>query len=171
MKERRLVIFNSPIGWIGICHLDMILQRVRIGYDSADALCRKFRETAIGPSAPNEKEKRLIKVFQNYLDGKTVDFMNVEIDTSDLTPFQKSVVHACRQIPSGVTVSYGVLAASVGRPGAARAVGTVMRKNAFPIIVPCHRVVAASGLGGYSGPKGVSTKVHLQAVEKVTVNG
>ena len=171
MKERRLVIFDSPIGWIGICHLDMVLERVRIGYDNADALCSKFRKSAIGPSQPNGKEKRLIKVFQNYFDGRTVDFMKVEIDTAGLTPFQQSVVQACRQIPSGVTVSYGELAASVGRPGAARAVGTVMRKNAFPIIVPCHRVVAASGLGGYSGPKGVSTKVDLQAVEKVTVTG
>ena len=88
-----------------------------------------------------------------------------------MTVFQKSVVAACRRIPSGDTISYGGLAAQIGRPGAARAVGTVMRKNAFPIIVPCHRVVAAGGLGGFTGPQGVSTKVQLQAVEKIRVAG
>ncbi len=165
----RLVVFDSPIGWIGISHCDLVVQRVRIGHSSEEEVCAKFRISQLGPSDPNRQELALIKTFERYFDGQAVNFLSMKIANEDMTEFQKSVVAACRRIPFGDTISYGGLAAQVGRSGAARAVGTVMRKNAFPIIVPCHRVVAASGLGGFTGPQGVSTKVTLQAVEKAGV--
>ncbi len=73
---------------------------------------------------------------------------------------------ACRRIPWGQTRSYAQLAAVAGRPGAARAVGSVMAKNRVPLVVPCHRVIASSGqLGGYSAPQGLSLKRRLLAME------
>ncbi len=165
----RLVVFNSPIGWIGISHQDLVLKRIRIGHANRSELCRAFRESQLGPSAPDQREKALIETFVSYFAGDPEDFLTVKINIDGMTEFQKSVVEACRRIPSGETISYGGLADQVGRSGAARAVGTVMRKNAFPIVVPCHRVVAAGGLGGFSGPQGVTTKVQLQAVEKMKV--
>ncbi len=168
-QSLRLVVFDSPIGWIGISHRNLVIERVRIGHTSKEDVCATFRADQIGPSAPDKRERSLIKTFERYLTGEPTDFLSFEIANEDMTAFQKSVVEACRRIPAGDTISYGGLAAKVGRPGAARAVGTVMRKNAFPIIVPCHRVVAASGLGGFTGPQGVSTKVQLQAVEKTGV--
>jgi len=170
-NEQRLIVFDSPIGWIGIHHCDLVLQRVRIGHPSREDACAKFRASQLGPSKPNRDEADLITMFDRYLAGAPTDFLPIEIADDELTEFQKTVVEACRQIPSGDTISYGGLAAQIGRPGAARAVGTVMRKNKFPIIVPCHRVVAAGGLGGFTGPQGVSTKVKLQALEKVGVAG
>lgn len=167
----RLIVFDSPIGWIGISHCDLVLERVRIGHASKEKVCSEFRASQLGPSDPNRQERELIKTFEGYFAGEATDFLGIEIANGNMTEFQNSVVEACRRIPSGDTISYGGLAAQVGRPGAARAVGTVMRRNLFPIIVPCHRVVAAGGLGGFTGPQGVSTKVQLQAVEKIGVAG
>ncbi|MBN2152266.1 MAG: methylated-DNA--[protein]-cysteine S-methyltransferase [Candidatus Lokiarchaeota archaeon] len=67
------------------------------------------------------------------------------------TPFARKVVEALRSTKAGETTTYAELAAKAGAPGAARAVGNVMRRNPFPIVIPCHRVVSRSGLGGYSG--------------------
>ena len=83
-----------------------------------------------------------------------------------LTAFQESVVLAIRAVGYGQTVSYGELAELAGYPRAARAVGTVMSTNPFPILIPCHRVVASGGkLGGYSAPQGLSLKESLLAME------
>ena len=74
-----------------------------------------------------------------------------KLDLTDCTPFQLKVYAALREVPAGKTVTYGELAKRAGYPGAARAVGTAMKKNRLPIVIPCHRVVPASGgLGEYS---------------------
>ncbi|MBL8695297.1 MAG: methylated-DNA--[protein]-cysteine S-methyltransferase [Planctomycetes bacterium] len=67
------------------------------------------------------------------------------------TEFEKRVLRALAQIPYGTVATYGELAARAGSPGAARAIGRVMARNRIPIVLPCHRVVAASGLGGFAG--------------------
>jgi methylated-DNA-[protein]-cysteine S-methyltransferase len=87
-----------------------------------------------------------------------------------LSDFQRAVVGHCRRIPPGQTLTYGQLAARVGRPRAARAVGRVMATNRFPLIVPCHRVVAAGGvLGGFSAPQGLAMKKRLLAAEAASI--
>ena len=83
--------------------------------------------------------------------------------------FRQLVLRAALQIPYGTVVSYGELAATVGSPRAARAVGGALAANPMPVIIPCHRIVAASGsLTGYSGPGGISMKrllLNLEAAE------
>lgn len=79
------------------------------------------------------------------------------------TSFQRDVWAALREIPYGTTVTYATLAGRIGRPSAHRAVGCANGRNRIPIIVPCHRVVASSGLGGYAG--GLSLKRQLLAIE------
>jgi methylated-DNA-[protein]-cysteine S-methyltransferase len=80
--------------------------------------------------------------------------------------FTRRVYDLLRKVPYAATVTYGDLAAQAGSPGAARAVGQVMASNPLPIVVPCHRVIAANGgLGGYSGGSGVGTKSWLLAFE------
>lgn len=109
---------------------------------------------------------RVAKLLQRFAEGERVEFDDVPVSLIGMTGFQKQVVAACRAIPWGDTVSYGELAANVGHPGAARAVGTVMRKNRVPLIIPCHRVLAAGGqLGGYSAPSGLDMKRRLLALE------
>lgn len=84
-------------------------------------------------------------------------------DHRHLPPFLAEVLTALRSVPAGQTVSYGDLAAVVGRPRAARAVGLAMRRNPTPMLVPCHRVVASNGLGGFT--PGLALKRRLLALE------
>jgi O-6-methylguanine DNA methyltransferase len=96
------------------------------------------------------------------------DFADVELDLSELTPFGRALAHTLRAVPRGEVVTYGELAALAGHPGAARAAGTFCAQNRLAIFVPCHRVVAAGGLGGY-GSLGGSYKRRLLALENVTL--
>ncbi len=109
------------------------------------------------------RARRLLCKFAN---GEAVSFDAINICLEGRTPFQQKVVRRCRQICWGKTLSYGELAAKCGSPRAARAVGSVMRTNRHPLIVPCHRVIAAKGeIGGYSARDGVATKRLLLARE------
>ena len=109
-EPARLVVFDSPIGWIGISHCDLVVQRVRIGHATKDKVCAKFRMSQLGPSDPNRQERTLIKTFERYFEGAATDFLSIKIANDGMTEFQKSVVAACRRIPSGDTISYGGLA-------------------------------------------------------------
>jgi len=102
--------------------------------------------------------------FVAYLGGADVRFDDVALDLGGCTPFQLAVAHSLRTIPRGQVVSYAELAALAGYPGAQRAVGTCCARNRFAFLLPCHRVVAAGGLGGY-GSTGVAIKRRLLALE------
>ncbi len=118
-------------------------------------------------SPPRELEPdELVARFQAFFAGDDPGFDDVEIDLEWATEFQRAVAEALRRVPRGEVVSYGELAALAGYPGAARAAGTFCAHNRFMLIVPCHRVVGASGLGGY-GSAGVGTKRRLLALEGV----
>lgn len=101
-----------------------------------------------------------------YFRGEQVAFDDVELDLEDATPFQRAVVDALRGVPRGETVTYGELATLAGHPNAYRAAGSVCASNRFPIVVPCHRVVSANGIGPY-GPSGTEYKRRLLALEGV----
>ena len=94
------------------------------------------------------------------------DLTGVALDDSALGDFEKRVHALVRRIPPGHTTTYGALALELGEPGAARAVGQAMGHNPFPVVVPCHRVLAADGsLGGFSAAGGVTTKQRLLQIE------
>jgi methylated-DNA-[protein]-cysteine S-methyltransferase len=116
----------------------------------------------------DELMPELAQALRRYAKGEPVDF-DVRLDCRGAADFHVEVWHACRQVPYGRTVSYRELAARAGRPGAARAVGTAMRGNRFPLVVPCHRVLRSDGgLGGYSGPGGTAFKQRLLEMEQAT---
>jgi methylated-DNA-[protein]-cysteine S-methyltransferase len=104
--------------------------------------------------------ERFVRFFAGERDG----FLDVEIDLDEATPFQRAVAEALRRIPYGDVVTYGELAALAGHPGAQRAVGSFCAHNRFAIVVPCHRVVAADGIGPY-GSLGTDYKRRLLALE------
>jgi methylated-DNA-[protein]-cysteine S-methyltransferase len=84
----------------------------------------------------------------------------------DVPEFHRRVYDVARAIPPGETLSYGEVAARLGEPAAAQAVGRALGRNPFPIVVPCHRVVAANGaLHGFSAPGGIETKRRMLAIE------
>jgi methylated-DNA-[protein]-cysteine S-methyltransferase len=101
-----------------------------------------------------------------FFAGEDARFDDVELDLDWCTPFQRAVVDVLRGLERGELVTYGELAALAGHPGAQRAAGTFCARNRFPIFVPCHRVVAAEGLGSY-GSLGVDYKRRLLALEGV----
>jgi methylated-DNA-[protein]-cysteine S-methyltransferase len=106
----------------------------------------------------------LAQRLRQYFGGEQDDFADIEVDLSWMTPFQLAVAQALRAIPYGEAVTYGELAALAGHPNAQRAVGTFCAHNRFGIVVPCHRVVAADGLGSY-GSLGTEYKRRLLALE------
>jgi methylated-DNA-[protein]-cysteine S-methyltransferase len=105
------------------------------------------------------------RAIELHLAGKPQDFSGVPLDYSGLPAFYARVYAASRAVPSGERVGYGELAARVGSPGAARAVGQAMAKNPFFVVVPCHRVTSESALGGFSAPGGDVTKRRMLEIE------
>lgn len=102
---------------------------------------------------------------RSYLAGKSKK-IDIPVDMSGMTEFQRQVLGAVSHVPRGRHITYGELAQRIGRPRAARAVGRALGSNPIPIVIPCHRVLAADGsLGGYSGRGGVRTKRALLQLE------
>ncbi len=133
----------------------------------ATCLPRNTRDDAIeavdgfdlGESRKDEFIQVLNMVFDIY-DGKPgIDIHTIRLDLSDLTPKQVAVYKATMNIPYGKTQPYGIVAEYAGLPRAARFVGTVMAENRLAPIVPCHRVVSSTGIGGYGG--GIVHKVEF----------
>ena len=110
----------------------------------------------------------LVARLRAFFAGDAVDFADVELDLDEYTPFHRACADVMRAVPRGEVVTYGELAALAGAPGAARAAGTFCARNRLSVFVPCHRVVAAGGLGGY-GSLGASYKRRLLALENVAV--
>jgi methylated-DNA-[protein]-cysteine S-methyltransferase len=112
--------------------------------------------------------ERLVHRFRAYFEGVAVDFADVDVDDEGWTQFQRDIVAAMRRVPFGEVVSYSDLARLAGHPRAQRAAGTVCAGNRFPLVVPCHRIVSAGGLGSYPG-LGVDYKRRMLALEGVTL--
>jgi methylated-DNA-[protein]-cysteine S-methyltransferase len=112
----------------------------------------------------NELVPEVLRKLHSYFAGERVDFAGVPLDEDWGTPFQAALARALRAVPWGEVVSYGELSDRAGRARAARAAGTFCAENRFSLFVPCHRVVSASGIGGY-GSLGVEYKRRLLALE------
>jgi methylated-DNA-[protein]-cysteine S-methyltransferase len=110
----------------------------------------------------------LVARLRVFFAGEPTDFADVDVDLDGLSPFGRACAAVMRSLPRGEVVTYGELAALAGAPGAARAAGTFCARNHLSIIVPCHRVVAAGGIGGY-GSLGEQYKRRLLALEGVTL--
>lgn len=113
--------------------------------------------TLAGPGAHirNGSVPEVARRIAAYWEGERVSFDDVDVDLEWATPLQQAIGEALRRVPYGETVTYGELAARAGRPQAPRAGGTFCSHNRLPLIFPCHRVVAAGGIGGYGllGPE------------------
>jgi methylated-DNA-[protein]-cysteine S-methyltransferase len=166
------VVFSSEIGWIALAWRGSKLAQVSFAHPSPAAAMQRIDVVpGIEPSDLDDAPawiQNLAANLQRYVTGEKVSFGKVPLDMDDATEFQRRIQDACRAIPRGRVLSYGELATAAGSPGAARAVGSAMRTNRFPLVVPCHRVVAAGGnLGGFSCPQGIDIKRKLLALEGV----
>jgi len=117
--------------------------------------------------APPDDVAAAIAAITTLLEGEHPDLSVIALDTSRVPAFARQVYEVARTIAPGETLTYGEIAARMGAPGEARAVGQALGRNPFPLIVPCHRVVAAGGkTGGFSARGGVATKLRLLEIER-----
>ena len=117
-------------------------------------------------SAPPPDIQQAIDGMAALLRGERIDLSFVALDLEAVPEFHRRVYEITRMIPPGATLSYGEIASRLGERDAARAVGQALGRNPFPIVVPCHRVVASGGkTGGFSAPGGASTKLRMLAIE------
>ncbi len=122
----------------------------------------ELARAGLGPEVqPPGEIARVAAALRAHVAGRPQDFSAAPLDLRAAPPFLVGVWRAARAIPPGQTLTYGELAARVGSPGAARAVGQAMARNPWPIVVPCHRVFARSGFGAYSAASGLDTKLRL----------
>ena len=131
-------------------------------------LAHDFHFGGVSDTVSGTGSDELITRFQAFLSGEDVSFADVSIDLDWTTPLQRALLGVLRAVPRGEVVSYGELAALAGRPSAPRAAGALCSANRFAFVVPCHRVVAAHGIGGY-GSAGVDVKRRLLALEGVVL--
>ena len=129
-----------------------------------ETLRRRFPQAR--ESVPTSRIEAVIGAMVALLSGSRADLSEVELDLSAASDFERQVYAAARAIPVGETRTYGELAAAIGAPEAAQAVGRALGRNPCPIIVPCHRILAADGKsGGFSAPGGASTKLKMLEIE------
>jgi methylated-DNA-[protein]-cysteine S-methyltransferase len=166
---RGFAFFETAIGICGIAWAACAIRAVQLPEGSATAtrqrLARRF-PTAHELDPPPEVQ-RAIDLIRDQIAGTVRDLRVVALDMDDLPPFERRVYEVAREIPSGSTLTYGEVAARIGEPQSSREVGQALGRNPFPIVVPCHRVLAAGGRpGGFSARGGVATKLRLLEIEK-----
>jgi methylated-DNA-[protein]-cysteine S-methyltransferase len=149
------ILLNTPIGEIGIVAEDDRVQRIYLPGNSTGLLADSAKVSG--------RVGALVSQLEAYFAGTPQTF-DLGVLAVCGTPFQQRVRQLCAEIPLGETRCYAELAESAASPRAARAVGSVMAGNPYAIIIPCHRVLSTTGLGGYAG--GLAAKRWLLAHEQ-----
>jgi len=174
MTTTHFTLFETSIGLCGLAWRDEIIVGVQLPEGGADQsrarLRRRFPD--LTDAEPTPLVDDLIARIRALLDGQPVDLTDAPVDMSVFEPFSRQVYEIARAIPPGQAMTYGEIAERLGDKLLARDVGQAMGKNPYPIIIPCHRVVAAGGkLGGFSARGGATTKQKLLAIEGYAPGG
>jgi len=153
------LIFNTPLGWMGILGSGKGLRELVLPQPSPEQALYLLSEFALKCHTQTLSEAEpnyfgvLPEKIKHYLGGKPVSFPD-KLDLSLASPFQKGVWGVTQSIPYGETRTYAWVAGKIGMPKAARAVGQALARNPLSIIIPCHRVICSDGsLGGFSDGK------------------
>lgn len=164
-----IAFFATALGDCGIAWSDRAIVGVQLPERTAGATRSRLRRrfpSAADMSPPPHAASAIHEIVA-LLSGEPRDLSDIPVDMHGVPPFNRRVYEVARTIAPGDTLTYGELAARLGDPGAARAVGQALGENPFPIVVPCHRVLAAGGrAGGFSGGAGVPTKLRMLAIER-----
>jgi len=164
-------VFDTALGPCGILWSERGIAAVQLPEYSRDATRDRLlhRHAGAEQATPPPTIAKAIAGIQALLGGdRSVDFSGVPLDTDALPAFHRRVYGVISRLKPGETMTYGAIASELdaGPDGDARAVGYALGKNPIPVIIPCHRVVAANGkLGGFSAPGGRETKLKLLAIE------
>ena len=174
MTAHGFALFDTSIGRCGIAWSARGVAGVRLPEAREIAtrahLRRRFPNAREAPPPPDVQ--RAVDGTVALLRGEASELDAVALDMDRVPPFHRRVYEVTRAIARGATLTYGDIAARLGAPGSARAVGQALGQNPFAIVVPCHRVVAAGGkLGGFSANGGITTKLRLLSIEGSQANG
>ena len=162
----KYITFNTDLGWVGILGSARGLLRTTLPQRSAHAVCQLLGSGINYATWAPHLFDDLVERFKVYFRGHRTTFPD-ELDQAGATAFQCEVWGITRLIPYGEIRSYAWVAEKIKKPMAVRAVGQALGRNPLPVIVPCHRVVASDGVGGYSG--GLGWKSYLLNLEASTV--
>jgi len=160
--ELRYTTFNTNRGWVGILGSSYGLLRTTLPQNSVQEAKRLLGDRVKEAVWSDNFFQDLVHCLRSYFSSHRV-VLTHKLDLSPATAFQRQVWEITRLIPYGETRSYSWVAEQLGRAEAVRAVGRALARNPLPIIIPCHRVVAKDGVGGYSG--GVEMKKYLLYLE------
>ncbi|MEO8458453.1 MAG: MGMT family protein [Chloroflexota bacterium] len=151
MSDLRFHVCDTDIGYIGVIVTDDGLREIAMPRPTHEAALSDLIERGAHDPASKKELGTIPAAIKALVAGKPPKD-GVTFDWAGITPFRRAVLEECARIPAGQTTTYAELAARVGRPGAARAVGRVMATNPWPFLVPCHRVLGSDGtLHGYGG--------------------
>jgi methylated-DNA-[protein]-cysteine S-methyltransferase len=167
MSNLRFHIHETDLGWVGVALSEQGLREITLPHKTKSAALDRVAQFGASQPATKTEAKDLDRMIDSLVSGKSPG-NGVKLDWSGITPFRRQVMEECARIPIGRTLTYGELAAKVGKPRSARAVGRVMATNPFPLLVPCHRVLGSDRtLHGYGG--GLPMKAALLRAEGVEV--
>lgn len=169
MHTLAFALFDTPLGACGVAWSEAGITSLLLpGADAArtHAALRR-RHPSAREAVPSPVVQAAIEAINALLGGEPRDLIDIVLDLQGVPDFHRRVYEQSRRIGPGRTGTYGELAAQIGEPGAARAVGQALGANPAAVIVPCHRVLAAGGRpGGFSAPGGIDTKRRLLEIEQ-----
>ena len=153
--------FETAIGTCGIAWDDTGITGVHLPRERELRFAREADPQDVPPTV-----QAAVAAIIRLLAGEDEDLREVVLSETGVEPFARRVYAAARAVGPGRTTTYGAIARELGEPGAARAVGAALGANPYPIVVPCHRVLAADGsLHGFSAPGGIVTKRRMLEIE------
>ena len=168
MNERRFALFETPIGPCAIAWSAAGVAGVQLPEADLEQTRRRAQRRfgAGSEASPPENVRQAIDEIVALLSGTPAELGSVTLDMEGIGAFERLVYDSARRIAPGRTQTYGEIAAGLGDPALARAVGQALGRNPFAVVVPCHRVLAADGrIGGFSAGGGTITKRRLLLIE------
>lgn len=169
------LVFETALGFVGIAWSEAGLTRLCLFQRDPASVERRLERLGATGAGNAESNARgwvtaLVRDIRAYADGQEIDFSAVPVDLAGVDDFRLAIYEAARKLGFGETTTYGELAKRAGQAGLPRETGQALGANPVPLVIPCHRILAAGGkIGGFSAPGGSTTKERMLALEGVRV--
>ena len=167
MHNSGIHVFDTALGTCGLAWAERGIVGIQLPERDGAATRRRLqrRFPTLENARPDDAAAQAVTAIVAALAGGATDFDAIALDMCEVPAFAQQVYALARAIPRGSTATYGELAVGLGDATLARDVGRALGANPFPIVVPCHRVLAATGLGGFSAHGGAATKRRMLGLE------